>query len=327
MPTPLLMRSHFSVANELPGLQAQAWCDYVGRIMDVQISRSQHKTGFAGEIYTYVLKDLIFLDSRTDAFCQTRSAACQSRDTLRDYVFHVAVDGIIETTLFHGRQRKAEQFVPGVLALDMAQTMRMARPTAARVLAFFLPRPVVEAAIRDAPSIHGRVIGYNTPLTQLLFKQLQALCHRLPRLDDSALELILRNCAELMLAAFSKQARLEAGARNAVRTAMKQQICRYINANLYLPELTVEHLLQSFPLTRPSLYRLFEPEGGIAAYIRNCRLREAANEILLSPSARIGSIGQDLGFQDAAHFSRAFRRAYGMAPVDFRALDLDWTRA
>jgi len=322
---PALAINHFTVANESPGLQAQAWREYVGRIMDVPVSRSQRELGFRGDITTYVLKDLIFLDIRTDAVCQVRKSGNISRDGLRDYVFHVAIEGIIETEVGNGN-RKAAQFVPGILALDMNQTMRMVRPAAARVLAFFLPRHVVEAAIPDAESIHGRVVNYSSPLTRLLFDHLVALCRSLPTLPPSELDAALRRCGDLILAAFVKQTRLESGQRAAVRAAWQDKIRLYIDANLYRQDLTPEHLLQTFPLSRPSLYRLFEAEGGLAAYVRNCRLREAANELVLAPQTAIAEIGRDLAFQSPAHFSRVFRSVYGMAPLDFRAMQLDWLR-
>jgi len=322
---PALAINHFTVANEAPGLQAQAWRDYVGRIMDVPVSRSQRQHGFRGDITTYVLKDLIFLDTRTDAVCQVRSPGNISRDGLRDYVFHVAIEGIIETEVGNGK-RKAAQFVPGILALDMNQAMRMMRPAAARVLAFFLPRRVVEAAIPDAESIHGRVVNYSSPLTRLLLDQLMALCRTLSTLPPSELDAALRRCGDLILAAFVKQARLESGQRAAVRAAWQDKIRLYIDANLYRQDLTPEHILRTFPLSRPSLYRLFEAEGGLAAYVRNCRLREAANELVLAPETAIAEIARDLAFQSPAHFSRVFRSGYGMAPLDFRAMRLDWLR-
>jgi AraC-like DNA-binding protein len=322
---PIMVTNHFTVANEAPELQAQAWREYVGRILDVPVSRSQRKTGFMGEIFTYVLKDLIFLDSRTDAVCQVRNNSFISRDTMRDYVFHVSVAGVIETETARGG-RKAAQFVPGVLALDMNQTMRMVRPASARVLAFFLPRHVVEAAIPDAEAIHGQVVTYSSPLTRLLLDQLTALCQTLHTLEPTALQDALRRCGELILAVFVKQNQLSPGQRASVRAAWQDKIRRYIGANLYRQNLTPEHILETFPLSRPSLYRMFESEGGLAAYIRNCRLFEAANEMMLSPNVAIAQIARDLSFQSPAHFSRTFRSAYGLAPIDFRALQLDWLR-
>src|SRR5450830_1091858 len=124
-----VIHQHFTVAGEQRTLQAPAWSDYVGRILDVPIARSQITRGFHGEIDSYVLSDMIYLDSRTDALSQSRTLARISRDSVRDYVFHVAVQGIMETTTTNGvgtqREKKSAQFMPGILALDMGQPMHM----------------------------------------------------------------------------------------------------------------------------------------------------------------------------------------------------------
>jgi AraC-like DNA-binding protein len=323
---PRIVRQSFSVANEAVTLQAPAWSDYVSRILQVSVSRAQVASGFRGEIDTYVLEDMIFLDSRTDPFIQSRTTALISTDTLRDYVFHVALEGIVETEIEAPRQRKAAQFVPGILALDMNQPMRMVRPSYAKVLAFFLPRAVVEAQIIDAPRIHGSVVGYTTPLARLLLDHLRALHRDLRTMAPEAAETALRVAAELIVAAFAKQARLSSGARAAARAAMLGKIQRHVRAHLHRRELSPESVLQSFALPRPTLYRMFESEGGLAAYIRNCRLREAADELALSPGRAVGEIAESLAFS-ASDFTRAFRRSYGVAPQAFREFGADLLRA
>jgi AraC-like DNA-binding protein len=64
---------------------------------------------------------------------------------------------------------------------------------------------------------------------------------------------------------------------------------------------------------------LFEHEGGLATYIRNRRLREAADELLRFPNKAVVEIAYGLGFKSQADFNHAFRRAYDMSPRDFRA--------
>ncbi len=318
-----MVRQHFTVAHEAPALQAPAWRDYVSRILDVPVSRAQRASGFRGEIDTYVLDDMIYLDSRTDAVSQERTTARISTDNVRDYVFHVAVQGIIETTTHGHRPRKSAQFVPGILALDMNQPMRMVRPTYARVLAFFLPRAMVEAAIPDAHAIHGQVVAYTSPLTRLILEQLATLCNGLSEQSAAAAEQTLRGCAQLIVAAFGKQARLAHGARAAAQAAMRAQVQRYIEANLYRQELSPESILQAFAIARPTLYRMFEAEGGLGTYIRNCRLRAAAHELVELAHLSVMEVGYGLGFNSASDFTRAFRRAYGVAPRDFRASVLE----
>lgn len=318
-----LIHRHFTVANETRALQAPAWRDYVGRFLDVPLTRAHLAGGFRGEIDTYILPDMIYLDSRTDPVAQLRTLSRISTDNVRDFVFHVAVEGIIETIAGTGRQRKSAQFVPGILALDLNQPMHMVRPTYARVLAFFLPRAMVEAEIPDAESIHGRVIGYTSPLTQLLLKQLNMLCRHLPSLAPAEAERIIRNCAQLIVAAFAKQARLGERARTAAYAATQDEIRGHVEANLHRETLSPNSVLRAFQLPRATLYRMFEQEGGLGAYIRHCRLRTAAAELAAFPKTPVMEIAYSLCFNSASDFTRAFRRAYGMSPQDFRALAAD----
>jgi AraC-like DNA-binding protein len=78
----------------------------------------------------------------------------------------------------------------------------------------------------------------------------------------------------------------------------------------------VDKLARTFGLSRASLYRLFEPVGGVASYIRTRRLARARQE-LTTPGLedrRIGPIAYRAGFQSIPAFNRAFRAAYGQTP-------------
>lgn len=97
-------------------------------------------------------------------------------------------------------------------------------------------------------------------------------------------------------------------------------ITRFIEANLGSRELGVEKITRIFGLSRASLYRLFEPVGGVASYIRTRRLVRARNE-LTAPGLqdhRIGPIAYRAGFQSIPAFNRAFREAYGETPRSAR---------
>lgn len=70
------------------------------------------------------------------------------------------------------------------------------------------------------------------------------------------------------------------------------------------------------------LYRLFEAEGqSVCRVIQRCRLQRSAEELAAGASAAepITQVAFKWGFVDAAHFSRAFRRQFGMSPREYRA--------
>ncbi|EJL94430.1 DNA-binding domain-containing protein, AraC-type [Herbaspirillum sp. CF444] len=102
------------------------------------------------------------------------------------------------------------------------------------------------------------------------------------------------------------------------RNALLADIRDYIHERLDQNWLTPATIQAAFRLSRPTLYRLFEAEGGLMEYIRNCRLREAAAEMIDSPESAIVDIAYGAGFNSASDFCRAFRRAYGMTPRHFR---------
>lgn len=321
----LMLHQHFTVNGESRTLQARAWSDYVSRILDTPVSRAQTQSGFYGEIDSYVLQNMVYLDTRTDPLQQARTNARISRDNVRDFVFHIAVEGIMETLTTAARHGTAAQFVPGVLALDMGQAMHMHRPTRARVLAFFIPRDKVAAVIADPESIHGRTLSYASPLGQLIHAQVQHLTQRLRYLDQGSAQEAISLCLDLILAAFAKQVRLDDGARAVARQALMACVKRYIIANLHKKHLSAMMVQQAFPqVPRPTLYRMFEPEGGLAAYIRNCRLWVAARELIELRQTPVSEIAYGLGFGSASDFSRAFKRSYYVSPLDFRTAGEHW---
>ena len=72
-------------------------------------------------------------------------------------------------------------------------------------------------------------------------------------------------------------------------------------------------------LSRSTLYATCEPVGGVAALIQRRRL-ERIHAHLTDPGERrrISEIAFQYGFVSKAHFSRAFRNAFGCSPREAR---------
>ena len=76
------------------------------------------------------------------------------------------------------------------------------------------------------------------------------------------------------------------------------------------------------PLLRPLVAGLGKLPGAVAERA----LRAAANALVDAPGVQVADIAEMLAFGIATDFTRAFRRAYGMSPSDFRALGRDMLR-
>jgi AraC-like DNA-binding protein len=109
-----------------------------------------------------------------------------------------------------------------------------------------------------------------------------------------------------------------AGSGTASLAAMKGAIERRLTDAGLGPQT----LLDEFAITRSTLYRAFEPLGGVSAYITERRLRYAFRRITdpAKPRLRISQLAFEFGFSHAPAFTRAFKAFFGMSPKDVRTL-------
>ncbi len=100
-----------------------------------------------------------------------------------------------------------------------------------------------------------------------------------------------------------------------------------IEQQLANPELTVESLAASLSLSSRYLRGLFSRSEKISHYILRRRLEECANQLTnaLLQNTSITSIAFKYGFNSTAHFSRTFRKQYGITPREYRKQQLQKT--
>ena len=91
----------------------------------------------------------------------------------------------------------------------------------------------------------------------------------------------------------------------------------YIRHHIAEP-LTVARIAESARCSETTAQRLFAKHAGesVQSWIRQLRLREAAS-LLRTSGLRVSEVAQLVGYSDPLYFSRAFRRAYGVAPSKF----------
>ncbi|MFL5284047.1 MAG: helix-turn-helix domain-containing protein [Rhodopila sp.] len=97
---------------------------------------------------------------------------------------------------------------------------------------------------------------------------------------------------------------------------VRRAVRKHLQSHLLGPRL----LCRCVGMSRSQLYRLLEPEGGVAHYIRRQRLLAAyamlADQAIDKP---IAQIAEELCFADGSGFSRAFRQEFDISPTDLRA--------
>lgn len=99
-----------------------------------------------------------------------------------------------------------------------------------------------------------------------------------------------------------------------VRTELDEIIARKIGS----ANLSGDSLAQALGVSRRTLYNhLSDVGGGLAAYVKTCRLRQAA-KLLRQTHWSVTTVATECGFENLSHFTRCFKAEYGMTPRQFR---------
>lgn len=95
------------------------------------------------------------------------------------------------------------------------------------------------------------------------------------------------------------------------------EILNYIHTN-YLT-VTLEELSEHFHLSKPYLSKYIKDKSGktFGDVVKNVRMKKART-LLKSGNMTVESIAEQVGYQNVEHFTRLFKRRYGMTPVQFR---------
>jgi AraC-like DNA-binding protein len=293
---PGIVHSDFSVQGDARK-SFLAWQERMSPVYDIRPPCKQAEDTFNASLSRYTIDNLSLIDFLTAPNLAVRSLGRVSTESVRDVTFSVFLEGPPSQFLGNKPRTEAQHNprVPSILALDMDQPCTI-RSFEGRLLLLFVPRALVERFFPDAASLHGRCIHAATPLTRLLIEHVIALRRQIVGLSKEEAHQSFLTAVELILAAVYGKVR------------------RHVEMHLRDPGLSPESVLASLHFSRASVYRLFEHEGGLAAYIRNRRLRMAADELVRLPHRGIQDVASGLGFNDASSFTRAFRRAFDIAP-------------
>ena len=104
--------------------------------------------------------------------------------------------------------------------------------------------------------------------------------------------------------------------RSLARDALFRHICRFIELNLENTRLSSKVLLDQFGVSRATLYRMFEPLGGVRQYLTYRRAMRALQFILDGGNRRglVNEACERFGFSSPANFNRTIQRLFGNSP-------------
>ena len=181
-----------------------------------------------------------------------------------------------------------------------------------------LPWADLQARLPRGVGFGGTVIDSRSGIGAVLHTHVDSLARQLDRLGDHDQAAVRRATLELLAAAMSH--RLEAPPRGLAARYLRQ-LQDHILSHLPDETLDVASIAAANQMSPRYVHLLFAQTGtSVSDWIRSQRLARC-REDLRSPAFRdrgVAEIAYAWGFRDAAHFSRVFRRQYGLAPREWR---------
>lgn len=211
---------------------------------------------------------------------------------------------------------------PGdVWLFDMSRTLSTTTSDRFLNVSVTIPRALLEPLVADVDGLHGLRLAGTSPLGGMLSQHILGLEARAPAMNVREASVLFDATVQMVAGCVGPSLEAREVVAGAMASAVLAQIRRSIDLHLGNPALGPDFLMQLHGLSRAKLYRLFEPHGGVADYIRRRRLARCFLD-LASPTQRevkVATIGYRWGFANEASFSRAFRSRFGVTPSDVRA--------
>jgi AraC-like DNA-binding protein len=292
------------------------WRDALGEVFEVRATPSEI-AAFSGEIDVHASARYVLSASRHSPLSLIRRSASAGQER---FAICLQINGSA-TGLAGDGPMQAE---PGdVMFVDLSQALAMRESAPEGFVdgvTLWTARDRILPLVSDENALHGLVLKAESPAGAVISATLGAFARTAPKMRltdfDAVAEGLVALAAKSTAPALARDGDVAASPPLATFVTIR----RHIDRNLASPDLSADSIAAQFSLSRASLYRLFEPAGGIAKYIRKVRLSRAFQEITATELSdrRIGHIAHSLGFKSVSAFSRMFHEVYGVAPGEAR---------
>ncbi|GGC68279.1 helix-turn-helix domain-containing protein [Chelatococcus reniformis] len=299
--------AHFSTG------QFDAWRESIAVVFDVEPPVQGGALPFDANVEAFQLADMVVTDARLGEQRYVRSPARSRSDGMDHFVFNLYRTGGWRAQTAQGEFKgRAGQ----VSVLDLARDLISDEPTS-DLVSLFVPRFLVEDSLPNLSGLHGR--APTGPHAALLADYIDLLARRLPTLPSGHEQALSRATCDMLAACLQPSLVGLEAARPGLELVLLRRAKRFINAHLASAELNSDGVCQAVGVSRRTLYRLFEEEGGVQHYIQSSRLARI-RLILVDPNdtRRISEIAGAFGFSRSDHFARAFKHQFGLSPSEAR---------
>jgi AraC-like DNA-binding protein len=187
-----------------------------------------------------------------------------------------------------------------------------------RKLIMLIPESRFATVLRKPFDTNSMVLPGTSGLGLLTSSFMVALCENLDQIDGKEAEIAVEMALDLVASLYDSTLHDE----GLVRTTLFERIIRHIDRNLEDVNLSPADIAAAHGISRRYLHLVFAQQGHtVSGWIRERRLLRCRNELLqTSQKPSMTEIAHRWGYSDSAHFSRSFKKRFGMPPRSWRDL-------
>jgi AraC-like DNA-binding protein len=184
-----------------------------------------------------------------------------------------------------------------------------------------LPGAQLRHAMQHTEAITASTVSGREGAGHLLINMIDCLRRDAPALRAESAAAVADSVGHILVAGLRTLPAAQRQGASALTRYHLVRVKQHVQQHLADPELSVGSIARAVGLSVAHLHRLFRQceAQPLAHYIWAERL-EACKRLLADPAAgrSVSEIAFGLGFNDAAHFSRAFRARFGISPREWR---------
>jgi len=210
---------------------------------------------------------------------------------------------------------------PGQLfVVDLSRPFLIAAETMATT-SVYLPVAAVRQLIPCLDAVTALPISAESGTAAALRAMVDQLVAVAPSLTEDAADHVADSIPHLLASVLNPLEEAHDGLPSRLRAAHKERIRTFVRENLGDSSLDIERIARGVRLSARHIHTLFADEPvTLMKWLWRERLERCRRE-LVDPALReraIGEIAYSWGFNDLAHFSRAFRDRFGCSPRQLR---------
>jgi len=317
----LLQQGYIRSTNDVPSQEREAfWCDAVCQEyvkLDCNINAQRP---FSGAVRGGVgLSKLRFSEVLADPQEVRRDKHLISQSTEEDFLisFQLSQEGCVRQ---NGREAHLKQ---GNFALyDSTEPYTLSFNKPFHQLIIQMPKDVLRQHLLEPERYTAVCIDGQQGIGAVLSNFILSLAQELNTVPDVCDELS-DNLLNMIAMAYSSSVRVKSVVDSQqLQDTLRKKILRFIDNNLSEPELNNQKIADAQGISLRYLQKLFEgQEYSLHQIVLDKRLQKAQT-LLLDKQGSVSNLEQlaySCGFNSYAHFSRSFKKHFGLSPSELKA--------